>query len=53
MKRVKARLARDKYRERVFGGQIQASAKFETDKDIFMMREVFNSKFFELFETAF
>ena len=34
LKRVKARLARDKYREKCFSGEIQASSKFETDRDM-------------------
>ncbi len=42
LKRVKARIARDKYREMVFNGEISVSAKFETDKDLKMMREPFS-----------
>ena len=38
VKRVKARLARDKYRELCFSGEIQASTKFETDRDLITMR---------------
>lgn len=38
IKRVKARLARDKYRELCYSGEIQASGKFETDRDLITMR---------------
>jgi hypothetical protein len=41
LKRVKARIARDKYRELCFSGEVQASAKFETDKDFVIMRQPF------------
>jgi len=38
IKRVKARLARDRLRELAYDGQIQVSSKFETDKDLVLMR---------------
>jgi hypothetical protein len=38
---VKARLARDRYREMAFGGEIEVSAKFEVDKEIKAMRETY------------
>lgn len=38
LRRVKARIQRDKYREMAFSGEIQASSKFETDKDFITMR---------------
>ena len=41
IRRVKARLARDKYREKCFSGELQAAAKFETDRDLVKMREPF------------
>ena len=42
LRRVKARMARDRFKARAFDGQIQVSSKFETDKDIKTMRSVYN-----------
>jgi hypothetical protein len=41
VKRVRQRIARDKYRELTFDGQLQASMKFQTDQDIIDMRKPF------------
>ena len=38
LRRVKARMARDRYRQLCFDGQLQASNKFETDRDLIEMR---------------
>ena len=38
LKRVKARAARDRFRERAFEGLIEVSHKFETDKEMKIMR---------------
>ena len=41
LKRVKARIARDRYRQLTFDGQLHVSSKFELDKDIVEMRKPF------------
>jgi hypothetical protein len=41
LKRVKMRIARDRYRQLVFDGQLHVSSKFETDKDLVEMRKPF------------
>ena len=42
LRRVKARMTRDRYRQLAFNGQIQVAAKFETDKDLIEMRRYFS-----------
>ena len=42
LRRVKARIARDRYRQLAFDGQIQVAVKFETDKDLIEMRKMFS-----------
>lgn len=42
LKRVKARIARDRYRQLAFDGQVQVAVKFETDKDLQEMRKYFS-----------
>lgn len=46
LKRVKARIARDRYRQLAFDGQVQTAVKFETDKDLIEMRRRFPPVFF-------
>ena len=41
LRRVKARIARDRYRQLAFDGQIQVAVKFETDRDLIEMRKMF------------
>ena len=42
IRRVKARMARDRYRQLCFDGQLTAATKFETDKDLSEMRKPFH-----------
>lgn len=51
LKRVKARIQRDKYREMVFSGEIEVSAKFELDKEIKQMREPYSQVILQLLIT--
>ncbi|CDW84359.1 adenylate and guanylate cyclase catalytic domain protein [Stylonychia lemnae] len=67
LRRVKARIARDRYRQLAFDGQIQVAVKFETDKDLIEMRKMYSDvsynpiqefanllqTFFEVFRQAF
>lgn len=64
LKRVKARITRDKFRQKAFSGEIEVAAKFELDKDIIEMRAGYNDvilsklkiiiqKFFEVFNKGF
>ena len=46
LRRVKARIARDRYRTLVFDGQVQTGVKFETDKDLIEMRRHFPAVIF-------
>jgi hypothetical protein len=41
LRRVKARIARDRYRQLAFDGQIMVGVKFETDRDLVEMRKMF------------
>lgn len=51
--RVKARIARDIYKERVATGEIEVSGLFETDKDLLEMRSKFTQAFFDTFNDGF
>ena len=42
LRRVKARMHRDRLREQAYDGSIPASTKFETEKDIVIMRSPYN-----------
>lgn len=53
LRRVKARIARDKYRKLCFDGQLHASTKFEVDKDLIEMRKPFTQKFYEVFNEGY
>lgn len=48
--RVRQRLARDKYRQQIFSGEIQASGLFETDVDLANMRCFYNLRFIARYE---
>lgn len=48
--RVRHRLARDKYKQQIFSGEIQASGLFETDVDLIEMRRYFNPRFLRRYE---
>ena len=51
--RVKARIARDHYKEKIVTGEIQVSGLFETDKDLIEMRSKFTQAFFDTFSDGF
>lgn len=53
LRRVKARIARDKYRKLCFDGQLHVSTKFELDKDLVEMRKPFSAKFYEVFNEGY
>jgi hypothetical protein len=41
-------MTRDRYRQLAFNGQIQVAAKFETDKDLALMRSYFSKVIFSI-----
>ena len=51
--RVKARLARDNYKEKIVTGEIQVCGLFETDRDLLEMRSKFTQAFFDTFNDGF
>ena len=51
--RVKARISRDQYKEKIVTGEIQVSGLFETDKDLLEMRSKFTQAFFDTFNDGF
>ena len=51
--RVKARIARDSYKEKIGMGEIQVSGLFETDRDLLEMRSKFTQAFFDTFNDGF
>jgi len=53
MARVKARLARDRYKQAILAGEIQVSGLFETDLDLIEIRAPFKSAFFERFAQGY
>lgn len=53
LKRVKARLKRDRDRKKTYEGSIKIVNKFELDEDITKMREPFTPKFYEEFNKGF
>lgn len=53
LKRVKARLKRDRDKKSIFEGSIQLSNKFELDPDMVVMREPFTQEFYEVFSEGF
>jgi class 3 adenylate cyclase len=53
LKRVKARLKRDREKKKVYEGSIKIVNKFELDEDITKMREPFTPEFYEQFNAGF
>lgn len=53
MQRVKARLARDRYKEAIMNGEIQVSGLFETDPDLYCMRKSFTKDFMDKFDLGY
>jgi hypothetical protein len=52
MKKVRARIERNLFRERALNGQISVSGLFETDDDIIKMRQTYSQEFFDTFRTG-
>jgi class 3 adenylate cyclase len=53
LKRVKARLKRDREKLKMFDGSIKLVNKFELDQDMVVMREPFTEKFYEVYNAGF
>lgn len=53
LKRVKARLKRDRDKEKMWNGSIKLSNKFELDEDLVVMRKPFPPIFYEKFNDAY
>lgn len=53
LKRVKARLKRDREKKKVFNGSIKLSNKFELDNDLVVMRKPYTQEFFDAFNSGF
>ena len=52
LKRVKARLKRDREKKKIFDGTIKIVNKFELDADITKMRQPFSEKFYKVFNSG-
>lgn len=50
LKRVKARLKRDREKKKTFAGEIKTVNKFELDADITKMRKPFTPEFYQQWE---
>jgi class 3 adenylate cyclase len=53
LKRVKARLKRDREKKNIFEGSIQLSNKFELDEDMVVMRQPFSPEFYAAWTDGF
>ena len=53
LKRVKARLKRDREKKKTYEGSIKIVNKFELDEDITKMRAPFTPEFYDQFNSAF
>ena len=53
LKRVKARLKRDKNKKKIFDGTIKLSNLFELDSDLKTMRQPFSDEFYEQYNSGF
>ena len=53
LKRVKARLRRDREKVKMFDGTFKLVNLFEVDEDLKIMREPFTDKFYEVYNDAF
>lgn len=53
MKRVKARLRRDREKVKMFDGTFKLVNLFEVDEDLNTMRQPFSEKFYEVYNAGF
>jgi hypothetical protein len=52
LRRVKAKLNRERYRQQCIDGQLSALSKLETDVDLIMIRQPFSKEFYVVWNEA-